>query len=302
MAEERLIDDDKDRKYKIRKNENGEDELVIDGLPEEEDREEIAFEVPDLESDDEEAAVMTPEQLAAREKARQEAESARLEGIASRTAQAREFIAADNFADAAYVLNEAEAMGGSGEIYFLKVRALTKNFTDFSDFAECAPAVENVAKTISEEINAEFAPYKEGVEMVAAELEKEVEALGAENESKKSERAASFAAKKKTAFILFAVTAVPMLISAVLAAYFGANMHARYDHTFMISCFVFIGVAAAFFIATLFTAHKLWDSARLVKLNSKNSSTKLGREYEDKKSRLQLVKNIISALSDDILG
>ena len=51
MAEERLIDDDKDRKYKIRKNENGEDELVIDGLPEEEDREEIAFEVPDLESE-----------------------------------------------------------------------------------------------------------------------------------------------------------------------------------------------------------------------------------------------------------
>ena len=75
MAEERLIDDDKDRKYKIRKNENGEDELVIDGLPEEEDREEIAFEVPDLESDDEEAAVMTPEQLAARDKAREEAEN-----------------------------------------------------------------------------------------------------------------------------------------------------------------------------------------------------------------------------------
>ena len=30
MAEERLIDEDKDRKYKIRKNADGEDELVID--------------------------------------------------------------------------------------------------------------------------------------------------------------------------------------------------------------------------------------------------------------------------------
>ena len=38
MAEERLIDDDKDRKYRIRKNENGEEELVIiDDVEEEED-------------------------------------------------------------------------------------------------------------------------------------------------------------------------------------------------------------------------------------------------------------------------
>lgn len=74
MAEERLIDDDKDRKYKIRKNADGEDELVIDAAPEEEEpAEEIGFEVPELE-DDEEAAVMTPEQLAARERAREEAE------------------------------------------------------------------------------------------------------------------------------------------------------------------------------------------------------------------------------------
>ena len=41
MAEERLVDDDKDRKYKIRKNADGEDELVIDAAPEEEDRKSV---------------------------------------------------------------------------------------------------------------------------------------------------------------------------------------------------------------------------------------------------------------------
>ena len=35
MAEERLIDDDKDKKYKIRKNADGEDELYIDDTEEE---------------------------------------------------------------------------------------------------------------------------------------------------------------------------------------------------------------------------------------------------------------------------
>ena len=37
MAEERLIDDDKDRKYKIRINENGEEELVIVDTEDEEE-------------------------------------------------------------------------------------------------------------------------------------------------------------------------------------------------------------------------------------------------------------------------
>ena len=61
MAEERLIDDDKDRKYKIRKNADGEDELYIDlEESEEESGESLEFEVPEFETDDEEAAVLTP--------------------------------------------------------------------------------------------------------------------------------------------------------------------------------------------------------------------------------------------------
>ena len=42
MAEERLIDDDKDKKYKIRKNEKGEDELYL-SEESEEGEEEVTF-------------------------------------------------------------------------------------------------------------------------------------------------------------------------------------------------------------------------------------------------------------------
>ena len=72
MAEERLIDDDKDRKYKIRVNEDGEEELIIAPQTAAEEAAEIDFEVPDFDDDDEEAAVMTPEQLAARQRRREE--------------------------------------------------------------------------------------------------------------------------------------------------------------------------------------------------------------------------------------
>ena len=68
MAEERLIDDDKDKKYRIKINADGEEELVINEDAEEqtENVEEVAFEAPEQEDNDEEAAVLTPEQYAAK--------------------------------------------------------------------------------------------------------------------------------------------------------------------------------------------------------------------------------------------
>ena len=56
MAEERIIDDDKDKKYRIRINEDGEEELeVIDlGMDEEqEEAYETGLEIPEFEEDDE---------------------------------------------------------------------------------------------------------------------------------------------------------------------------------------------------------------------------------------------------------
>ena len=97
MAEERLIDEDKDRKYKIRKNADGEDELVIDAEADvEEEFEEVEFEVTESDFDDEEAAVMTPEQLAAREKAREEAEAKRVEELNSHISRAQSLVDEEN--------------------------------------------------------------------------------------------------------------------------------------------------------------------------------------------------------------
>ena len=73
MAEERLIDDDKDRKYKIRIGENGEEELVLEGG----DEDETVFDIPVFEEDDEEAVDLTPDMLAERDRLRKQEEQAR---------------------------------------------------------------------------------------------------------------------------------------------------------------------------------------------------------------------------------
>ena len=67
MAEERLIDADKDKKYRIKINADGEEELVVDeGVePVEEVVQEVLFEVEEISEDNEEEAVMTPEQARA---------------------------------------------------------------------------------------------------------------------------------------------------------------------------------------------------------------------------------------------
>ena len=115
MAEERLIDDDKDRKYKIVKNADGEDELVIDGAPDEaESADEVGFEVPELDSDDEEAAIMTPEQLAARERMREEAEAARRKKLSEIAARASSLLDEKKYGDAGYVLAEADELSDDG--------------------------------------------------------------------------------------------------------------------------------------------------------------------------------------------
>ncbi|MDE6505600.1 MAG: hypothetical protein K2L42_07015 [Clostridia bacterium] len=302
MAEERLIDDDKDRKYKIRINEDGEEELVIDSAPEEEEesREEIEFEVPDLETDDEEAAVMTPEQLAAREQARAREEEKRLGKLAEYSAQAKRFISEGKFGEALYVLEEAETLGNDGLVSALKLQALTCGYTDFSRVEECSAAADVVSVYADKETKAEHAAYAADIAVRAKELGKRVEELNSQNEEQRAERQVKFLEKRKRALIWFAVTAVPMLVFAVLSIYFSTIMHAQMDHKNMILCFVFAGGAGVFFLASLFTAHKLWESVRLLKLNAKNSSTKLGREYEEKKAQYELMNKIMEALKENV--
>lgn len=302
MAEERLIDDDKDRKYKIRKNADGEEELVIDDLPqnelsEAEETEEVEFEVPELLEDDEEAAVMTPEQLAARDRAREESEAKRVADLAEHIAFAKKLVAEEKFEDCAFVLDEAvELAPENGETYALKLIALTQNFKDTAERVdEALQAADAFCRFASDEVKSDYANLKVEAEKLKAPLSAEVEKLNTENEEAKGARRELFKKKRKTWGIAFACTGIPFVVFAVLAVYFSTVMHAVKDGTNMILFFVFLGIAVVALIATLFTAHKFWDGAKLLSLNERNSSSKLGREYELKNSQLKLVEKIISA-------
>lgn len=299
MAEERLIDDDKDRKYKIRINENGEEELVIDPNAEEDEVEEIDFEVPDFDTDDEEAAVMTPEQLAARQRQREEEEAKRAKKASVYLDRAKSCLAEKDYSGAIYALTQAAELDSvNGEIYALQIQAYTQNFTEWSYLEDGATAADGLAEHGTEELKNGLKEISAPLSQKIAETKKSVSELNEENESKKDERRQAFKARKKTALIAFSSTAAPFVVFLVLAIVIGVNfMFTREDALFTIITILFAALALAAFIAMLVMAHKLWDASRNLKLNERNSSTKLGREYEQEKTRLEQLTRIYAVIN-----
>ncbi len=300
MAEERLIDDDKDKKYRIRKNADGEDELYIVSSDDEEDGD-AAYLVPEIEEDDEEAAALTPEELAERERERAEAEAAKLAAIENYTSKAKELFAAEDFDEAAYAATQAlELKGDDGELFCLKLRAVTKNFTDFSRVADCKSAAVGVKEFAGDGQKAELCEVSKPAEELLASLDKEVEELKKENDEKKSERREFFVAKRKKALIFNILTALPFVACLTVTLCFANIMFANLDYTNQIVTFVFAGLSGVFFIATLVSLRNLWKCQRNVTLNEKNSSTKLGREYEEKKAEYELISFVVSCFKGSL--
>ncbi|MDE7168166.1 MAG: hypothetical protein K2O28_04880 [Clostridia bacterium] len=293
MAEERLIDDDKDRKYKIIKNADGEDELVIDDTPDEaEPEDELGFEVPELDSDDEEAAVMTPEQLAAREKQREEEEAARKGKLKTIAERALSFLDEKKYEEAGYALAEADELGDDGEIYALKLRTVTRDFTDFTNTEDGAEAANGVKNFTAKETVANLAYALPSLKAKAEELKAEAEALDKENEEKKSERRVVFKKKRNNSLIFFAATAVPLIVFAALAIYYGTHLTAVKGGANIPLFIAFVSIAGVLFIGAVIAAKFLWKNSNNLKLNEKNSATKLGRKLEEKKAELSLVESI----------
>ena len=88
------------------------------------------------------------------------------------------------------------------------------------------------------------------------------------------------------------------MLFTVLAIVFGVRfMYTREDALFTIITIVCASLALVAFVAMLFLAHRLWDASRNVRLNERNSSTRLGREYEEQSAQLRQLTRIYAAIN-----
>ena len=292
MAEERLIDTDKDKKYRIRKNADGEDELYIDESGDEQEVEEVTFLVEDEgeKSADEDYAEQYAQAEEEREQRKEEVEqlicSARLECQEGR------------FATAADYLEKAmELDSQNGEIYALQLVIYTRNFTDYSQVKDALKFTEGLKNYTSSETKAElFARAERGLEDNISSLQKTVDTLSEENEKQKATRAKRFIADRNKSAIIFSIIFAVFAVLAGVAVYCYLNIHSVTTNEYLIAAIALTAVAAVGLVALCVVLRRLLTACRRVRLNNKDSSTELGRNLLANQADLDAFIAIYEAL------
>ena len=282
MAEERLVDDDKDRKYRIRINDDGEEELELADYAEEPEGSvpEYGFEEDERQSERE---------LALRE----EAASRRALDLLRKA----EALGEEGQTDYAIVTldsarRQCERIGG---IYPLEIKLLTGGFTGLSrldEVAELTPKLkEHCSPAERREVFAALAPV---CEREIAEQEGKNRELAEENEQKKAERRIRFKARLNRAAIAFACAAVPFVIFMCAGIGFATVMRSDLSGAYMAATIAMFVLAAAAFVLSAAFARPLAKYARRMRRNEDDNSTALGRSLIKGRERADKLRQIYS--------
>ncbi len=275
--EERMIDDDIKKNLRLKKTDDGYEEVDDDALDGE-----VMFEVTDLEEDDEELAGLSPEEAIeyrkrkAEEAAERQAEYERLCKEGALLLETGSFKAAELKYENALDLDK-EAKDASVGYW----RAKTADFTDPDALVEeyYEAGYENLEYDLGYdavmEIKEKFKPvFKRRMD----ELTGEETALNETVVEKQTERREILNARAKKAWLWFGVTFVPTLVTLILAIVFGTKILSTPDGRYIAPTAVFAGVFVAFFIAFGVMTNKLLNVMRIRRANEKLSSTEDGRE------------------------
>lgn len=303
MAEERLIDDDKDKKYKIKINADGEEELIVEESEEgEAEPEEVMFVSPEEKEDDGgEEALLTPEQLAAKREQEERERAEKLKKQEELLSKARADVAVNKFATALEYLEKAEEIyDENGEIYALRIRAYTRKFTDFSQVTVAAESADDLKEYASDEL-------KQGILKTAApELEKNIADLrgrvsnmNKQNEEKKAERAVKFIKDRNIALIVFACIMGALIVFGALTGYFASVIYTVSNGLYLGLTIAFGALSFIALIAAAFAARRINITCRRVNMNKRNTSTQLGRDLLSEQAKLKAFIAIYSALKGE---
>lgn len=302
MAEERLIDADKDKKYRIKVNENGEEELVVEdgGGAEEPAYEEVMFAAPEDEPASSEGGE-TPEEIAERRRREEKERAERQEKVEELIKKAKSESLLYRYSTALECLEKAEALDGeNGEIHALRLIAYTRNFTDYSQIAAASSQIDKFKEYTPSERKAEL------LETAQASIEEEISkqratvgTLNKENEEKKAERAVRFNRDRNIAIGIFCTLAAVLIVLVALAGYYSTLIFSVPTNKYLVITCVFAGLAVLELIAAAFAARRLNITCRRVRLNKRNTTTQLGRELLAEQTKLKALVAVYSALKGE---
>ncbi len=283
--EERIIDDEYGRGIRLKKTKDGfvdvTDELAENGEYEE-DGEEIAFEFPVLETDedDEDLVGLSPEEAIALRKQKEEAELQRQEDYKRACEEGDELLKSGSFKAA--------------ELKFEKALALDQIATDASvgywraktlDFTAPDILVEEYAESGNESMEYDLGyeavqrikkQYHSTFKTREEELEKEIAPLQEKVESAKAERRTILSARLKKSLAWFLGVTIPTIVLLVLTVVIGLKNFTTREDTFIVPTIVLGCVFVVFFIAFMVVTNKMLNVLRLRRANEKTGATEDG--------------------------
>lgn len=292
--EERMIDKEDERLIRIKRKAEGvdaEDATLPDG---EESEEEILVTVPEEDEDyDEDMVGLTPSELA-REKARREKAEAEARAECEKlAAAAEEELNAGAYEKAEALFAQANCYGFSYENVTKGLwSARTKNFTTTEPFydeenAEEFSAADDSAKAfVREKIGAVLKRERE-------ELEKEEEELAPRVLGMQEERRQAFEGNRRyyaIRFLVFLGVLAAFLIATAVSATYIVRTRSSVP---VILTGVFGGLALISFVAALVFFLKFAGANKLCRINSKISSTDDGARLEEIRNKLECLKLIL---------
>ena len=310
--EERIITDEYGRGIKLKKTKDGyidaTDELAqsaegVEGAEETaqtEGEEEVLFEFPDLEEDDEELATLTAEEAQALKQKREEERIQRENDYKKAVEEGNALLSQGEYEraeDLFYgVMGTVEESGEAAEGFF---RARTKNFTDpdalpeyYKEFGRnsyaefVSDAGEKTVEKLKEEFRSVFEERLDSLTQEETPLKEEVE-------GKQAARREVLSARKKTHLAGFIATMVPALVFLIATIVFGAMINTRPDKLYV---YVTIGVAAAFVFVLFFfvaAANKFLNTVRFIRSNESLFSTEEGVRLVEIRRKKKFYENLV---------
>lgn len=282
--EERIIDDEYGRGIRMKKTKDGYVDVTdaaLDAETEEEITEEMTFEFPVLEEDDEDLVGLTPEEALALRKKKEEEAAERARRYAELLEAGKKLLEEGSFKSAELEYERAlEYDDVATEASVGYWRAKTENFANpdvlIDEYLEAG--YENLEFDLGyEAVEIVKKEHKASFEKRYKELIDEETPLKKEFEETREERRSVLQPRVKRAWIAFAVAAVPFLVSLVLAVYFGLKNFTVSDGKFIPLTIVFAAIAVFAFIVFGVFSNKLINSRRIYRANESLASTEEGQ-------------------------
>lgn len=287
--EERIIDDEYGRGIRLKKTKEGyvdvTDELAEEteaGLDTEQTEDEVAFEFPtfDADEDDEDLVGLSPEEAAALKKRKEEEAAKRKAEYEQACKEGNELLESGSFKAAELKFEKALALDEEAvEASVGYWRAKTSDFADpdvlIAEYADAS--IESLEYDLGlNAVDIIKRDYKQAFKKRYAELEAEEAPLAQLVEENRVRRRGIINERLKRSTIAFLAVTLPMLAFLVLGLIYGMKNFTTTSDTYLVPTIVFGALFATCFIAFIFVTNKWLNDFRMRRANERLSETEEG--------------------------